>query len=352
MDLANSKKITLHVPFVVEREFETHLEQDQREKLEIAAAKISSALKFQPRGPHSVRLAGNLKELKSELSSLVQERIEAFTNWLLEIGAERHHLTLDQTQKAMEAYFIGAPPFKRPKVRDSIPDSFIFQQFLHLKEKYGSQFGVVTSDNALCEASQDAGISCWSNLWEFLSSAEAQPLIAEQFIVQHKKEICMHVLTLAKSAEDDIAEALEHALQSEMYVPIEAANTFSETGEISLSGYDRPYKITLNQVDYIGGMVFLVNVVAEVELMYEFMVLKSDAIHLDTTKFGLSAVNKYYLEAESTDTFRLSARVELEFPQWEGPLDDVQQLKSNLGGLEVGAADLRDFQIIDSDTGW
>ena len=133
--MAASGKIILHVPFVVEREFTTQLEHDQREKLQSAIKQVSRALSFEPHGPHSEKLAGQLRSLKSAFSELVQERAEAFINWLAEAGAVRHPLTLEQALEAMEAYFTGAPPLKQPKVRKDIPD------LIHLPTDFATQGG-------------------------------------------------------------------------------------------------------------------------------------------------------------------------------------------------------------------
>ena len=349
--MAVSGTIILHVPFVVEREFTTQLEHDQRDKLTRAINLISRALNFEPHGPHSAKLAGQLDGFKSALHDLVQERHEVFMNWLLEVHAIRHPLTLEQTSNAMEAYFAGAPPLKQPKVRNDIPDSFIFQQFLQLNEDYGSEFGVVVEDKALREASQNAGIRCWSSLRDFLTSTTAQPLVAEQIIIENKEEVCEHVLMLASQATDSIAKALEKALLAGGYATLVGDHLPGETGEIYLSGIDRPYKVDIEDIEYIGETVFLANIVAEVELMYQYPIYKYDVLDLDRRKGGISALNDHYFEAETTDAFQFSACLELEFSKWQSAPEKVEELKAQLVNPEIGVSELQDFQILINETG-
>lgn len=68
--MAVSGKITLHVPYVVEREFTTHLELDQQKKLTEAIKLVSRALNFEPHGPYSMKLAGQLNGIKMALGKL------------------------------------------------------------------------------------------------------------------------------------------------------------------------------------------------------------------------------------------------------------------------------------------
>lgn len=348
--LAVSGKITLHVPYVVEREFTTQLELGQRKRLTRAIDLISRSLNFEPHGLHSTKLAEQLNGMETALGDLIEERGEVFKNWLFEAHAVRHPMTLEQASNAMEAYFIGAPPLTQPKVRKHIPDSFIFQQFLQLKETYGSKFGVVAEDKALLEASKEAGLLCWASLREFLTSTTAQPLVAEQIIIENKGEVCEHVLMLANQSTDSIAKALEGALLSDGYTNVVGDNLPGETGEIYLSGIDRPYKVDVDDIEYIGSTVFLANIVAEVELMYEYPIYKYDAIDLDRRKFGISALNDHYFEAETTDAFQFSACLELEFSKWQAAPEDVEELKAQLINPVIGVSELKDFQIVHNET--
>ncbi len=348
-DIASSKEVAIHVPYVVEKEFTTFLEEEEADKLQGVISAISSTLRFDPNGPMSVQLKGLLDQLKTELPALVEERSKAFSRWLKQANAIQNSLTCEQSYNAMEAYFSGNPPFKKPKVRKDIPDSFIFQAALELHRKHGKDLAVIVQDGNLASAIQDAGIKCWSSLREFLSSPLVQPLVAEQVISSNQMVVCQHVQTLAENSLDFIANTLEKALLSDDQANQHSKQFPGETGDIHLSGIYTPHEIHIDDIEYLGGMIFLGKIVAKVELMYEFAIYKSDAFELNPEKFSLAGLNDHYFEAETTDEFQFTAQLEIEFPPLEATHMDVDELKSCLSDPEITVSDINDLEIIRSD---
>ena len=348
--ISSTEQVTLHVPFVVEREFATQLEHDQRRRLDTAFRAISKALAFDPHGPHSAHLAEQFEVLQAALSGLVHERAAAFIHWLEDACAVRHPLTLEQASNALDAYFSGAPPLKEPKVRKDIPDSFVFQKLLELHQTHGSQLRVVVADQSLADAVRDAGIPVWATLREFLTSPDVQSLVAEQVIATNQPAVDNHVLALAEKSTEIIAKALEQALLSDE-ATIQYGNHFpGESGQIYLSGIAIPHDVHIGDVEYIGGTVFLANIAASVELMYEYPLPTHDALALDATKFSVSPLNDHYLQVETTDEFDFCACLEIEFPTWQTTPHDIHELKAQLASPELGVTNLDDFQIIDTHT--
>ena len=148
-EMMDAEKVTLHVPYVVEREVATALEQNQRQRLTNAISNMSKALAYDPTGPKSTKLGNALEELKEDLDDLVSERVAALSKWIKKHKAVRLALTLEQSNNALEAYFKGDPPLKQAKSRKDIPDSFIFQQIIDLKKHCGADLVVVVEDGAL-----------------------------------------------------------------------------------------------------------------------------------------------------------------------------------------------------------
>ena len=347
--IASSKKITLHVPYVVEREFTSFLENEQREKLQQVITASSRALRFDPYGSVSKQLQVQLEHLETELATLVEERSEAFIRWLKKANAVRHPLTREQAHKAMEAYFRGTPPFKKSRERKDIPDSFIFQSVLELQRNYGRDLAVIVKDSNLASSIQDTDIQCWSSLREFLSSPSIQPMVAEQVISSNRKIVCQHVQTLAENSLDYIANTLEKALLADDQA-IQHSNQFpGETGDIHLSGIYTPHEVYIDDIEYLGGTIFLAKIIAKVELMYDFAIYKSDAFELNSEKFYFSELNDHYFEAETTDEFQFTARLELEFPPLEATHIGADELKSSLSDPEISVSDINDLEIIRSD---
>ena len=168
--LVELRCLELHVPYIVEREFSTYLEQQQRQNVKDLTRTLSKILSFQKPSNFSGVLREFLQYIDDNVDSISAEPAVAYDNWLVKLNAVRHSITQEQSQSALEAYFNGGPPLEHPKVRKHIPDSFIFQQILHLKDAYSS-LCVITEDKALKAACEQASIECYSDTRSFFGSA-------------------------------------------------------------------------------------------------------------------------------------------------------------------------------------
>lgn len=345
-DMINAGHVVLHVPHVVEREFSSELEHRQEEKLNQAKVRITKALEFEPLGPKSTQLSLSLQRLKGDLDGLVLERTAAFSDWLNEHKAMRHPITLDQSQRALNAYFSGDPPLKQPKSRKDIPDAFIFHQILDMQTCYQSDLNVVVEDGALRSACENAGICCWSTLLEFIVSPAVQEFYAETMIEKHKSESLERVREIATDRKQDVASRLEEVLLSDQYAMLYGGSLPGGSGEIYLSGINTPHSIEIDDVEYIGSTVFLATMHAQVELMYEFSMDIFDALELDSDKYSTSPLNKHYVDVETTDTFQFSGRLELEFTKPETEIGSLSDLKALLRKPTIVVSELQDFEVI------
>ena len=290
-----------------------------------------------------------MEELDANLNYFIEERSAAFTHWLDKNNAVHHQITLDQTQRALEAYFMGLPPLKQPKVRDDIPDSFIFQQILDLKHTYQSQLGIVVEDSDLRSGCVSAGITCWVNLHEFITSPAAQKVLAQTVIKENKDEILSFVHSLSNEKIDSISAALETTLLSSDYSTLTGDSVPGENKEIYLSGVNTPYDVEVVEIEYLGDTVFLAYVQAQVELQYQFPLFKFDVIDLDEDKYHFSPLNDYYFEVETTDVFQFSGRVELDFPQAIVESTSVDKIKTVLQNPMIRVSDVEDFEVVNSE---
>ena len=345
--LMGAGQVVLHVPYVVEREHTSYLEQVQRKRIADASNNISKALDHVPLGTKSKDLKLTLEQLRCDLDDLVFERVSAFSQWLEEHKAIRHTITLEQLDGALEAYFKGYPPLKNPKTRGDIPDSFIFQQIISLQKCYGSDLEVVVADGALRAACESIAIDCWSDLLKFITSPKVRDFFAEQKIMEHSSVVCEHVLQIAKVKSGEIAKYIEEELLSGNYSTIYGDNFPGESGEIYLSGISAPHRVDIEGMEYIGDRLFMAEVHAETELMYQFALPIMDAIELDPREYSTSFLNDHYSEVEVTHTFHFSGRLELEFGECNVAADALNDLLCSLKEPEIRIADLYDFALPD-----
>ena len=251
-EMMKAGRVTLHIPYVVEREITSTLERDQHERLSRAISNISKALRYEPRGEKSKKLELTLEKLTEDLKDLISERVNALHLWMDEFGAVRHEITLEQSNKALDAYFNGNPPLKQPKSRKDIPDAFIFQQIADLKRCHGSDLAIVVEDGALRTACEGISITCWKNLLEFFASPGVQEFFSESIIRENDTDICEHVAGIARARSDDITAHLEQTLSSEEFRAIHDDRFPSEDGEIYITGINTPHHIEIEEMEYIA----------------------------------------------------------------------------------------------------
>ncbi len=263
--MAKNGCIRLHVPYVVEREFSTFLEQEQRKRIVSATKSIHSAVNFEGKGRKTAALLELLEKLHEDTENIVSERSKSFLDWIESNHSERHLLTIEQAAKALEAYFNGHPPLKEPKVRKDIPDSFIYQSILDLQEEYREHLQVIVEDGALREACVEKDIKSFASLSSFLASDDAQECLKRKLFDDNKPQILEHVYNLAKLETDKITAGVEELLLSDDYRMISGDKVPGENGEIYVSMISTPHSVELGDIEYFGVGLFVVYFSAKAE---------------------------------------------------------------------------------------
>jgi len=124
--LATADRLKLHIPYVVEREFQTLQRKIYSEDLEKAKSGPSGLLRKQLSPDVLYRLNLLKDQLEAEPENILFDAEDQFVQWAQSIDANRYPLCLEQSSKALDSYFQGLPP-KEPKIRNDIPDSFVVQ---------------------------------------------------------------------------------------------------------------------------------------------------------------------------------------------------------------------------------
>ena len=314
--MAESECLSLHVPYIVEREFGSFLEQKQRKNVNEVISGLKNILKFEIPSNYARKLNKILEIMEQNIDDFSTESSKAFVKWLNLKNAVRHSITQELAQHALEAYFNGDPPLKQPKVRNDIPDSFVFQQVLQLGKTYKSQLVVVTSDKALLAACQQASILCHEDLRSFFQSSPAKKCLFQVEYERREHAIMEFVNNLANSNIEKIALLLENTLLTDDYRTLSGDYIPGENNEIFVGGVNLPYDVKIFEIAYAGGEEFLVYVSARVELMYEYPMFIYDAVELDPSKYHTSPLNKHYVDVETTDIFEFGASIVLDLSEF------------------------------------
>ena len=205
---------------------------------------------------------------------------------------------------------------------------------------------MVVEDGALRGACESVSIICWKDLLEFFRSPSVQEFFSEKMIRDNDTEICEYVLGVAVARSGDIAASLEQRLLSDEYRALHGANFPGEDGEIYLTGINAPHSIDVEEMEYIGKRIFIAQIRAEVELMYEFSLPIFDAIELDREKYSTSPLNDHYSEVETEDVFCFFARLVLEFAENVCSVGTLQELKNSLQEPTMQVDELQEFELM------
>ncbi|MDH5652879.1 MAG: PIN domain-containing protein [Gammaproteobacteria bacterium] len=342
--LSKNGCIRLHVPFFVENEFKSQIELDQKKRVESILTILSKVCDYQYHGPITSDLVSIIESLGESKNEIIAERGNDFIQWLAEMNAIRYDLNSKETNDALYTYFNGKPPFKEPKIRKDIPDSFIYQTLLNIHNS--ENLHVVVEDGKLRDSCIEAGMICYKELTEFIKSDEANLLLQEKIRNDVLGTLESQIQEFLNNHNSLIVDKVEEKLLSDEYRMISGDYIPGESNEIYVSGVNEPHELKLDEnIEYYGDSLFVVGFSAKVEFTYEYAVYKSDAYELDPKKYYLEYLNDHYFNVETTDEFTFTGRVELDYDMDLESVESVAQLLASLSDPAVTIEELDEFAV-------
>lgn len=129
--IARAGKINLCIPWIIEQEvlhgIEEHVDELTEQKTFLKNVRLIAQMSSEVSTIHA--LCDKFETLRPQICDEAKSR---FQHWLETSQAERLPLKHEQTVKVFQAYFGGNLPFDRPKNREHLPDSFIYEAVLDL----------------------------------------------------------------------------------------------------------------------------------------------------------------------------------------------------------------------------
>jgi hypothetical protein len=175
--LVDANEITIHVPYIVEREIET---QEKEFYLERSRALLSSLKKFNNiKKSHGLHATFNqiYQQVFSLKETINADAISFSQSWLQGLNCNIHPLTNQQSTLAWEAYFNGTFPLTSPKNRMDIPDSFICRSIEDILNQV-TILTLIAKDNKIVNTFKSKqNIKIYSTLRDFLESSEIQVIL-------------------------------------------------------------------------------------------------------------------------------------------------------------------------------
>lgn len=299
--LCKAGVVQLHIPYIVEREFQTHLVAGAKDKLEATQKGLEYLVQYEFDADRLNSMKAVLEHLLNQEKAVIGNVEASFVTWLGSVGAVRHSVSESNARAALEAYFLGTSPLTSPKVRADIPDAFIFQTIVELS-KVSAQLFVISADGKVAQASEALeGVSVLKSLGSFIESDPIQTEILHLDVVENLPLICAE---LEKYEADN--NEISHFLQKEANEKIVGRTVHShsipdDNHEATIQGYYDPENIELDlsNLSYFGGGQFGLpySYTSTVTLIY--YVYKADyyALHDDVSP-SVTDHNDHYFEAE------------------------------------------------------
>jgi len=301
--LANAGLVKLHIPYIVEREFQTQQREIYSKDLTKALSGLSGLSRKQLSQDVLEKVNAIKASLEAESESILTDAEIQLIHWANSINANRYPLCLEQAHDALEAYFQGKPPFKQAKVREDIPDSFVVQAInkLHVGKH---QIHVVADDKKVRDAfSQVDTVFTYKNLPEFIESVVIQNELKDLDLLSNLDAI-EHAIESFENENNEISSNISNKIgEAIVWKSIEDSSIPDDNNEAIINGYDEAEYIELcfSELAYYGNGLFGIPFSVKIVVGAIYYIFKSDYYCMDSDREHVPSVsdhNDHYFEAE------------------------------------------------------
>lgn len=309
--------VQLHVPYVVEREFQTQLLAACKEKLESTRKGLDYLIPYEQSAPRLERMKSMLDELTNMETEIIGNVGSSFSAWIKAVGGKHHAISEKNAKAAFDSYFDGSRPLTTPKVRADIPDSFIFQTIVDLAASSPPLF-VISSDGKVADASASLdGVTVFKSLGDFVGSAQIQAEILHLDVVDN-----LPLIRSELSNYDEGTKELSSCIRLGGNEKIVWRKVYShsipdDNHEGTIESYYDPENIELDfeELAYFGngefGLPF--NYITTVVIVYYIYKADYYALHEDISP-SVTDHNDHYFEAEEEREVKVSGMLKLQIP--------------------------------------
>lgn len=318
--LCKAKIVTLHLPYIVEREFQTQQVANYKKDLEAATSAINSMLRKGLSADQTILAESTRDSLTNASQEILSDVDTAITDWAMSLDAIRHPITEQQAVAAMESYFQGKPPLKAAKTRDDIPDSFIFQTILSISSEEAPLI-VVAEDGKIAEASEAIkGVTVHRSLSSFIESSPMQTEILDLDVIDNLEVISEEI----RGYEDETSE-LSFCLRMNgnsklLWKKIYSSSIPDDDNEATITGYNEPEDIEFDfdALHYFGSGNFGLPFTYTTTVSACYYIFKADYYCLKEERMpSVSDHNDHYFEAEEDFEVSVTGLLKLSVAQEE-----------------------------------
>jgi hypothetical protein len=299
--LCSNGVVKLHLPYIVEREFQTQQIALYKKELATATAGLDAVLRKGLSKSSAERIKALRDSLAAEIDPVLSEVESALPDWAKSIGAIQHPITEAQATAAMESYFFGKPPLKQAKVREDIPDSFIYQTILELSQK-SKNLIIIAEDEKIAQASESIeNTKVYRSLSAFIESPDVQAEILELDVIANLSAI-QKLLEDHEAEFNSLSKAIHEKASDKLYGKVVHSRSIPDDNhEGTITGHSDPENIELEfqEMYYFGAGEFGVPFTFTCQVYITYYIFKADFYSIEEHRMpSVSDHNDHYYEAE------------------------------------------------------
>jgi hypothetical protein len=340
------KVVTLHVPYIIEREFQTQQRKKYGDTLRNVLAGLKELSNFPPGAiPAALqKIPAWTKGLNEAQAAVLADAEGEIVQWFKKVSAQRLPLSADLAISAFEAYFKGTAPFKEAKVRNDIPDSFIARAVERVASE-AKEVHFVVHDKKLREAFKQESIVTYEDLSQFIES----PLIQAKLLDLDVLDNAAHIRAAIQKFEEETG-VISHTVESKvgesiMLKKIDGAAPLDDEGHATINGYGDATDLELQWSDFafFGDGEFGIPFTLEMTVQAYYHIFKADYYAHFGDRRGPSVTdhNDHYYEAE--DEFSIVVKGTVGISVIKDKLKDLE----NFEFIDEASIDIVDIDSIE-----
>lgn len=345
--LCEAEVLKLHIPYIVLKEFQTQQKDMHAKDIASAQNGLEGIIrKRQLQEGSRAQVEALLASLKRVGEAALADVQNSMLLWAEELNADVHDLTLEGAKCALEAYFAGTAPLRKPKNREDIPDAFIYQDLIALSKK-SVPLVFISDDGQLAAAALNLeNTQVFDKLFTFIESepiqAELKKLDAKALFEQARDQLRQleeDQRVLAAFVRSNAGDKLPWKQFTDKSIPDDnheaTISMFGEVGEIEFD---------FDKMAEFGGGVLGLPFSFECEVSIIFYVFKPDYYLNDDPTYSVSDHSDHYFEAETETVVRATGMLRIELPAEYDKAKNLSEMKEY---IELSIDDVDNISLVD-----
>jgi len=300
--------LKIYLPYIVENEYIEQLKEPYLKKFN----SIKNYLKdlAERHSTNAKEVANIEKSIDIAKSNIEKNIIKDFeTNFCIKLDIKKLDIELHHTKKVFSKYFKGLPPFKNKKSRNDIPDAFIFECIIDIKNKESNTV-VLVHDNELFNACKKNNITVFKSLEDFIKCNKIQNILTEHEQFSKFIDYLKSNNSIENFLKNRHIKELEYTTITDPQIP-------SDDNSAQIIDIYTPDNIECDfkKLIHYGNKKIGVPVTFDIEIIAEFFIFISDYYSYDYDFVFVEDWNDHYYNVGSEYLLHVKSIVIINMPQ-------------------------------------